>query len=92
MAGVKTMLMCVEVILAYTLALTGWSSYKWFKTYRKNQLEMQNALYDFTVTKEEVEELDEIADESKRYFQFALAWSIVIVVLSIGIMGIISVM
>ena len=90
MAGVKIMLIGVEVIL--TLALTGWDSYKWFKTYRRNQLKMQNALYDSTFSQEEVEKLEEIADESKRHFQFSLAWSIIIVVLLIGVKGIMSVM
>ena len=53
---------------------------------------MQNALYDSAFVQKEVEELEEIADKSKGHFQFSLAWSIIIVVLLIGVMGMISVM
>jgi len=82
----------VEVILVFVLALTGWDSYKWFKTYHRDLVKMQNALYDSAFVQKEVEELEEIADKSKGHFQFSLAWSIIIVVLLIGVMGMISVM
>lgn len=92
MAGVKIMLIGVEVILVFVLALTGWDSYKWFKTYHRDLVKMQNALYDSAFVQKEVEELEEIADASKGHFQFSLAWSIIIVVLLIGVMGMISIM